>query len=58
MLVVAIKAGWDGQRVRLEGDKFEMPKSAKGSWFVPVEASPKAKAKPAEPEAQPAEDLV
>lgn len=54
MQVIAIKTGFDGRRIRKEGDKFEMPEGSKASWFVPAE---KAEKKPKAP-LEPVKDLV
>jgi len=53
MKVIATRRGHDGVVVREEGEEFDMPDGAKGSWFLPVEpAKPAAKAKPkADPKA-------
>lgn len=36
MKVKATKRGYDGTRVIEEGEEFDMPEGAKGSWFKPV----------------------
>jgi len=53
MKVIATRRGHDGVVVREEGEEFDMPDGAKGSWFLPVEpAKPAAKVKPkADPKA-------
>lgn len=50
MLVIATARGYDGFSTREEGEEFEMPFGAKGSWFQPVnekveEDEPKPKGK-------------
>lgn len=55
MRVIATALGFDGRDLRAEGDEFEMPDGAKGSWFKPVdEAKPVAPAgaKPAKASAR------
>lgn len=36
MKVIATKRGFDNVTIREEGDEFDMPEGAKGSWFKPV----------------------
>lgn len=43
MKVRATKRGYDNVVLREEGDEFDMPDGAKGSWFVPVGKAPKGK---------------
>lgn len=56
MEVIATKTGFDGKRVRTEGEKFEMPEGSKASWFVKADAE-KPRSKKSEAE-KPADDLV
>lgn len=42
MKVIATKKGYDGINVREPGEEFDMKDGAKGSWFEPVKAEPKA----------------
>lgn len=44
MKVIATTTGHDGFVVRHEGDEFEMPEGAKGSWFKPAGGDPAPKA--------------
>ena len=36
MKVIATKTGFDGRKIRKEGEKFDMPEGSKASWFVPA----------------------
>lgn len=45
MKVRATKQGYDGVTIRQEGDEFELPDGAKGSWFAPLKADPPPKPK-------------
>ncbi len=49
MRVIATGKGYDGLNVREEGDEFEMPEGAKGSWFIPLDEDGKPE-KPAKAE--------
>lgn len=40
MKVIALQRGYDNVAVREEGEEFDMPKGAKGTWFKPVEQKP------------------
>lgn len=57
MEVIATKTGFDGKRVRTEGEKFEMPEGSKASWFVKADAEKQSRSKKSEAE-KPADDLV
>jgi hypothetical protein len=41
MKVIATKRGYDGIAIREEGEEFDMPDEATGTWFEPVEAKAK-----------------
>lgn len=41
MQVIATKRGYDGIKVRDEGEEFTMPNGATGSWFKPKVEAPK-----------------
>lgn len=56
MKVIATKTGFDGKRIRVAGEAFEMPDGSKGSWFEPAKAEKKSQ-EPKEPKS-PASDLV
>lgn len=45
MKVVALKTGYDGKRVRKEGDVFEWPKDTHPEWMKPVAGGKPAKGK-------------
>lgn len=45
MKVIATATGFDGKKVRVAGEEFEMPKGTKGSWFESVEDKPEGKPK-------------
>lgn len=51
MRVIATSRGYDNVVVREAGEEFDMPKGAKGSWFVPIEGSPEKPAKGGKPKA-------
>lgn len=60
MRVVATAVGHDGRAIRQPGDEFEMPDTARGSWFHPAgdelkDPSPAPVARKRKPAAQPAE---
>lgn len=58
MRVIATALGFDGRDLRAEGDEFEMPDGAKGTWFKPVEEpKPAPAAKPAKAQGR-GEDLA
>lgn len=58
MKVIATKTGFDGKKVRVEGEEFEMPDGSKASWFVSVEKAKVKGQKPAKPEADEGSDNV
>lgn len=37
MRVIATARGYDNLKTREEGEEFDMPDGAKGSWFVPLD---------------------
>ena len=54
MKVVATKRGYDGVKVREEGEEFEMPEGSKGSWFKPLKAGDPKPAKTPQGSGRPA----
>lgn len=56
MKVIAIKRGFDNVTIREEGDEFDMPEGAKGSWFKAVGKPGKKSEQGDKPEADKAPD--